>query len=488
MKKFKKISILFIIIICFFNIESFAMAANYNSYTYNEWKESVAAPASYAPLVSKTGNMIGVGGLKEPQDIFMDVQGNLYIADTANNRVVITDKDLNLLRVLNKVYINGNEEEIIGPTGLYISEDNILYISQPSLSRILLIKDDQVIQIIEKPVNSLISEDFIFEPTKIGVDIYGRLYVLSKGSYTGLLKFDQNGEFMDFFGANKVEVTSKVLFQYMWKNILSDTQRSSMTSIIPIEYSNIHCNEDGFIYTTTVGTSSPYNQVKKLNPLGNNTYKRQGNREINFGDYERSYNLASTVDSSFIDLKVDEEGFIFGLDYTRGRIFERDQEGNLISVFGGIGNQFGTFTTPIAIETYDRHVYILDSLKNNITIFKPTEYGLLLREATVLYNAGKYEESAKTWEELIKRNNNNILVYEGLGKAFVQEGEYRQALANLKKGGERYSYSRAFAKTRLDTIRQYGPYIIFALIVMIIVLNIFKGVKKLKDRRSRREK
>lgn len=486
MDGFKRVICLFLILITVLSTKQVAYAeANYNSYTYNEWRQSVAAPESYIATASKTGNMLGQGVLNQPQDMYMDAGGNLYIADTGNNRLVIVDKDLNLIKIISSVINNGKKEEITDPEGLYVNSDGTIYITQPSLSRVILVKDDKLISVIEKPVNNLIPKDFEFRPTKVSVDIYGRIYLLSKGCYTGLLQFDSNGNFMDYYGANKVEVTSTVLFQYMWKSLLSDEQRNSMTSILPIEYSNIDCSADGFVYTTTVGTSTPLSQVKKLNPLGNNTYYKHGNNEINFGDYERSYNLAAVVDSSFIDIKVDSDGFIFGLDNTRGRVFERDQEGNLISVFGGLGNQLGTFSTPIAIEAYKGCIYVLDSLKNSVTLFQPTEYESLLRKATILYNDGLYQESADTWKQVLKRNNNNVMAYEGLGKALSQNGEYIESLKYLKDGGERYSYSRAFSKIRLQVIRNYSPYIMLGVIILILSTNILKIFKKkLKTRRK----
>lgn len=459
-------------------------SANYNSYTYNEWDESVAAPDSYIATSGKTGILLGCGVLNGPQDMYMKENGELYIADTGNNRLVVVDKDLNLIQTIDSVMNQGVEEKLTDPQGLFINSEGTIYISQPSLARVILVKDGQVISTIEKPKHNLIAEDFVFVPTKIGVDLYGRVYILSKGCYTGLLQFDVNGKFMAFFGANKVEITATVLFQYMWKNILSDAQRNAMTSILPIEYSNIDCSLDGFVYTSTVGTSSPYNQIKKLNPLGNNTYFKQGKELINFGDKERSYNNANAVDSSFIDIKVDSEGFIYGLDNTRGRIFERDQEGNLIAVFGGLGNQLGTFSTACAIEVYKGQVYVLDSLKNNVVLFEPTEYEILVKEASLQYQEGQYQESVETWKQVLKRNSNNTLAYKGLGKALSQNGNYQEAMKYLQDGGDRYGYSRSYSKMRLEVIRNYASAIAIGFVLLILVINVWKRLGKI--RRNRR--
>jgi len=456
--------------------------SNFNSYTYDEWDESVAAPASYQPVAAKNGLEIGSGALNTPQDFFMDADGHLYVADTGNNRILILDDKLNLLETMETARMDGEELQLTDIEGMYVTEDHILYASQTSAGRILIIEDGEVTGTIERPVSNLISEDFIFSPTKIGLDIYGRVYVLSKGCYSGLLQFDVDGSFMGFFGANKVEVTAQVAFNYMWKSILSDEQRAAMTSILPIEYSNVDCCKDGFVYTSTVGIQLPQSQIKKLNPLGNNIYFALGNKEFNFGDEELSYNKGKANYPSFIDVKTNQDGFIFAIDLTSGRIFERDQEANLVAVFGGTGSQLGTFSTPVAVETYGDRVYVLDRLKNNITIFEPTEYGALVEEAIILYNDGQYNESARLWMQVLARNANSTLAYNGIGKVYVQGEEYTDALQFLRYSGDKYSYSKAFGKNRLVAVRTYGPYAIAVLICVVLAISGWRRIMRRKKK------
>ncbi|MBD5460854.1 MAG: hypothetical protein HDR26_07960 [Lachnospiraceae bacterium] len=454
--------------------------SNFNSYTYDEWDDSVAAPASYQPVFSRNGIEIGAGAFNTPQDLFMDADGHLYVVDTGNNRIVVLDAELNLQEIMESVRMNGEEIPLTDIEGLYVTEEHVMYASQTSASRVLVIEDGEVTATIEKPVSSLIAEDFIFAPTKIGIDIYGRAYVLSKGCYSGLLQFDVDGSFMGFFGANKVEVTADVIFNYMWKNLLSDAQRAAMTSILPIEYSNVDCSRDGFVYTSTVGTQLPKSQIKKLNPLGNNIYYALGNAEFNFGDEEFSYTKGKVNYPSFMDVKVDEDGFIFAIDLTSGRIFERDQEANLIGVFGGMGNQLGTFQTPVAVEVYQGRVYVLDRGKSNITVFEPTEYGALVEEATILYNNGLYDESSAAWQQVLARNANSTLAYNGIGKAYAQAEEYTDALKYLRYSGDKYSYSRSFSKNRLLVIRKYGPFAVIGLVLIVIGVKVAKRAKRRK--------
>lgn len=454
--------------------------SNFNSYSYDEWGESVAAPASYQPVMSRNGREIGAGPLNTPQDFFMDGDGHLYVADTGNNRILVLDSELALLDTIEMVRMGGEEILLSDIEGIYVTKDHVLYASQTSAGRVLIIEDGEVTGTIEKPESNLIGEDFVFAPTKIGLDVYGRAYVLSKGCYSGLMQFDLDGSFMGYFGANKVEVTAQVAFNYMWKSILSDEQRAAMTSILPIEYSNIDCSEDGFVYTSTVGTQLPKSQIKKLNPLGNNIYFALGNEEFNFGDQEFTYNKGKANHPSFIDVKADKDGFLFAVDLTSGRIFERDQEANLVAVFGGTGSQLGTFTTPVAVEVWGDRVYVLDRLKNNITVFEPTEYGALVEEAIITYNEGLYEESSALWKQVLARNANSKLAYNGIGKAYTQGEEYTDALEYLRYSGDKYSYSRAFGKNRLVVVRKYGPYAFAVLVCLIAAVSVRARMRRKK--------
>lgn len=450
----------------------------FNSYTYDEWDESQKAPAGYEPVMVKNGMEIGTGNWKTPNDFFMDDEGLLYVADTGNNRLIVLNEELEFQEIIETVTMNGEEIALEDVQGLYVSDDGVIYACQTSLSRILLIKDKEVIGTIDKPVSSLIPEDFNFAPTKVGIDVYGRAFVLSKGCYSGLLQYDLDGSFMGFFGANKVEVTADVLFSYMWKSILSDEQRAAMASILPIEYSNVDSGDDGFVYTSTVGTQLPKSQVKKLNPLGNNVYFAVGNEEFNFGDEEITYNKTNPNYPSFIDVKVDENGFIFAIDLTSSRVFVRDQEANLISVFGGYGQQTGTFNTPVAVECRGERVYVLDRLKNNITVFEPTEYGALVRQAVLAYDLGNYSEAEQLWKQVLRRNANSTLAYNGIGKALAQENRYEEAMQYLRLSGDRYSYSRSFGKNRLELVRNYGVYAIGGIVALAVIMAIYKRLRK----------
>ena len=155
-----------------------------------------------------------------------------------------------------------------------------------------------------------------------------------------------------------------MLISRFWKSLFSQEQKDKMARYVPIQYSNFDLDSEGFIYTCTQTTKTSVDELKKLNSQGINilpTAKRNTGTEGDYGDLEKGWLNAKRVDTQFVDLCVDEDGFIYALDYTRGRIFQYDQESRLLQVFGSVGAQAGTFKTPAAIDSLDGKLLVVVS-------------------------------------------------------------------------------------------------------------------------------
>ena len=71
----------------------------YYGYNYNWWNEPVPSQNGYVVDRVVTGVDLGVGTFSEPNDIFVDNEtGDIYLVDTNNGRIVITDENLTRLR------------------------------------------------------------------------------------------------------------------------------------------------------------------------------------------------------------------------------------------------------------------------------------------------------------------------------------------------------------------------------------------------------
>ena len=70
---------------------------------------------------------------------------------------------------------------------------------------------------------------------------------------------------------------------------------------------------------------------------------------------------------------ADEDTDLQRLDRTRGRVFTYDSNGNLLFVFGGRGEQYGTTKNPVALAQLGDKMLILTAT-NCISVFEPTDY------------------------------------------------------------------------------------------------------------------
>ena len=472
--------------------------AVYPSYTYNEWDESVSTPQGYTVEATIRGAQAEGGAWKQPQDLCVTPEGHILLADSGNDRILEYDAEWHLIREITQATLeNGEALPLAGPNGMHVSPDGTLYATLKTSAQAFVadLKTMRVSLLIENPKNPLLGDDFTFAPAKIGADNAGRIYILSTGCYSGFLQFSPQGEFMGYYGANKVAVTPEVLFNYYWKSIMTNEQRQNMTSILPVEYSNLYCAPDGFVYATTVATSSPVNQVKRLNPLGNNTYLARGDKEVNFGDEELAVTAqgaaSSTLLPTFVDAVVTADSeFVFAVDRSYGRVFERDRTGNLIAVFGALGTQEGTFRQPVAIDLLDGKVLVLDTAKNNVTVFAPTAYASLVHQAVSLYNAGEYEASRSVWNDVLKHNSNATQAYAGVGRALLKENQHEEALKYFKLGDSREEYSQTYRIVRLNRLRDgaVGAVAVVAALVVLVKVVSFIKKKRKKGRDEPREK
>jgi hypothetical protein len=302
-----------------------------------------------------------------------------------------------------------------------------------------------------------------FYPTKLVADMAGNLYVVTTGCFEGAVIFDKDYNFSGYFGATKVRATPWVVVQNFWKKIMSSEQKSKMARVVPIEYVSIDIDKKDFIYTTTV-TLNFSEQIRKLNPKGDSILPD----DVLWGDYDGFHVKGKTFITQFNDICVDADGFFFALDFNANKVVQYDSEGKQMCVFGSAGTQKGTFKQPIAIDTLDDRVLVLDIQKNSITVFEPTEYGSLLRQAIVLYNNGRYEEASGPWKEVQKRDANLCYAYQGLGDSEMYLGNYKQAMDFYSQGRTWMTpekWSEAYKQYRLNLMRDK-----FGLVVLIVIL------------------
>ena len=294
--------------------------------------------------------------------------------------------------------------------------------------------------------------------------------------------FDPDGMFLGYFGSNRVELTPQLMVDRAWKRILSKENRDRLPSYIPVEFTNFAIDSENFIYTCTEFSGSNFNMVRKINPMGINIMEAKANRSFQrgFGDLQPVYHNRNLISTRFQDISVSPQGHISVLDFTRGRIFQYDQDANILFAFGGLGTQVGMFRAPVALEHFGDKLLVLDRTTGGITVFELTEFGRTVHEAMELFNDGRYIEAVEPWNEVLRYNSNYNLAYIGLGKAFQETGDPGEAMRHFRIGAFRDGYDRAFNEYRNITMRRVFPFI-FSIVILAIIFGYTRNTKPVKN-------
>lgn len=439
-----------------------ASAAGYNSYTYNSQGQVVSSPEPYDVQSVLTGIESGAGAYSAPSDICADEHGNIYIADTGNNRIVCLDKNGVFIRNYQEFILDGEITTLSEPSGIYVADERI-YISDTLNARIL-ISDLQgnINRVLTKPTASLYPQNMTFSPKRLTVDSRGNVYALCDGIYFGAVTYNLQGEFVGFFGCNTIEVTLSLITDYAWRKILNYEQRSQLDRYLPIEYSSIDIDSENFIYVCT-SSGEKGGTIRKLNHKGSGVI-----------DNATFYESGLENKNSYVDTVCDSRGFISGLDNANKRILQYDSEGNLLFAFGLAGGKQGSYTEPCAITTYGEYIYILDKTKSSVTQLVPTQFGAAVREATEYYNRGQFELAIEPWQEVLNINSGYQTAYLGIGKSLYFSGDYEQASEYFTLADNKAWNSKAFKEIRALWLHENFIYFIIgaiAICVLLIVLN-----------------
>lgn len=439
-----------LIIMCSLFTASAKANVPYYTFTREHDGELLLLQAMYTP---KTLMGHAASPLSSPQDIFIDTRDEIYIVDTGNNRVVHLDQTGQPVRM-----IEIPESPLDKPHGVYVSDEGNIYIADTGNSRIVILDaDGHFIQEIKRPDSKYYPSNETFEPIKLVVDNRGFMYVLSRGSYRGLVLFDTDGDFNGFYGSNPTEAGLLDRIRIM---LYSDEQLSRRQSFLPKTVNNLDVDQQGFIYSVTAGSASE--QIKKLNIRGSNVWQGQ-----QFAGFVGSPN-------KLVDVAVDKHGIVTAVDPEQNTISQYDNEGRLLFFWSGriiTGNpQFGLPQSPVSVDLNSQNeLYILDDSTNVVQVFEPTELGKKVHEGIKLTQDGKYELAEQYWADVVRLNANFPTAYEGLAKSAYRMGDYRKAMKYAKLAGNVQVYSDAFWQVRVQWFQNRFSWLATILLILGLI-------------------
>lgn len=449
----------------------------YDSYTYWQGdggsRKAVSARPMYEPLRSIRGADIGAESFENLTDIAADGDGVLYILDAGRGVLHLVDGAFSPIGQIGQVTVDGESADLTGAKGVFAVDRDHIYVADTERARVLLTDGSGTVsRVLTLPDSPLIPEGFAFRPSKVTADTQGYVYVLSEGSFYGALIYKPDGSFGGFYGANKVFGPSVGFIDRLRDLLFSNNdKRGNQMRKLPFQFTDLTVDGEGYIYTITgrTNTTIAQGQIKRLNAAGSDILK---NGDMNFADEALLVTLGETRAQDLLSLDVDADGFIYALDSLFGRVFVYDEESSLLTTFGGglsEGEQLGTFRQAVAIAATTRDVYVADSVKKSVTVFRLGAYGQAVRECQKLSLHGHYAEAEAGWRALLAEDRTDQLAYRALGQAEILHEDYDAALGYARMAGDKELYSQAYRYVREAAVRRDFVWI-FPLCVAAVVL------------------
>ncbi|MBR5768807.1 MAG: SMP-30/gluconolactonase/LRE family protein, partial [Clostridia bacterium] len=142
MIRFVTLSLVFVLAFSAYAMPASA-AVSYDTYTYDTYSTARVSPDGYQVTKVINGVDIGVGNMSSPKDIFVR-NDHIYILDSGNGRIIVTDFDFNLVKTIDHFYeADGTEYTLHDPNGFFIDTDEKhIYIADTN-NETLTVYDDE---------------------------------------------------------------------------------------------------------------------------------------------------------------------------------------------------------------------------------------------------------------------------------------------------------------------------------------------------------
>ena len=469
MKKFLRCTVVAVVLAVL--LVSQASAFNYwdNGYILAPDKEQMAMPKPYTceKVIDSIPGSTGSTTFTNPDDIFLAPSGDYYVADTGNSRIVRLNSKFEYVAEYNGL-ANGDEEDahkLSGPSGIFVTDEGDMYVADTTNQRIVhLDPNGEYVEQFIMPESDLLYNVLYFAPTKLAINpVNNYIYVIQDKQF---MTIDAANNFKGYIGANKVGFN---LLNYIVMTFATDEMKDQMDKIEPEPFLNFCVANGGKIYATGATKSQ---RISVINTVGTNVYPSGEYGVSTYAD-----NGAET-EPQFNDICVDENEIISCIELNSGCIYQYDQNGNLLCIFGGKGTTAGYFGIPSAIVyAGSGKLVTLDKSLGRIQVFVPTDFINTVHKAVTLYEEGKYDESLVEWNTIKDNNASYSLAREFIGKITMKKGDYAAVLDDFKQSEDKDNYGKAFEKLRYQFMQKYF-YAVVAVLAVTFVLVVL-GIKRL---------
>ncbi len=251
-----------IMLVSMFTFSSSAYIA-YNTYEFNFYGEAMAAPSTYAPEKTYYGTDLGVGSFNNAVDLYVSPQNELYVLDyfgTENEaRLHIFDSEFKHIKTLTTLKANGNDYKMRLPESVTVDQYGYIYVCDTGNKQVIKLDKDKsgtIVQTFGTPKTEIFSGEF--KPSKVAIAKNMSLYVISTGTLDGIMEFNKDGVFLRYFGAPDVALTLMDMVTMAWRrvyrSILGQQASDNFVTFVPTEFVNLVVDDYGFVYAVVAST------------------------------------------------------------------------------------------------------------------------------------------------------------------------------------------------------------------------------------------
>lgn len=263
------------------------------------------------------------GQLRSPEGISTDPRGNIYVADTGNNRIQKFDANGKLLN-----FIGGfgwDSEQFQRPVDICAENGLDVYVADYENRRIE--RYDKDLNWILSIYSNLRVEDrlrFGF-PNSVSLSIHGDLFIVDSDNKR-VLKFNSMRQPVQSFG------------DFDWgEGALSEPQK-------------IHVSRDDQVFVSDRGD---HGRVMVYDYYGN-FLSEIGSDKLKAPD----------------GLYVSSSGYLFVADTDQDQVFVFEATGRFVAAFGASGKKFGAFNSPSDVAVHANKLFVADRDNHRIQVFE----------------------------------------------------------------------------------------------------------------------